>query len=363
MVDWPEDRPIPDDVWRPWVLFALPMRRDKEQRQNPAFFSTNRREDGTMHLDIDSVAFSIDLLENNIDALRTFPFDAFRLDFGVSLKSDADFTFAAGAGGEHVHVQAPRDTGEFSLVRLAYGLATTTSPFSGTVWLQTIFTITVTRAPTYYVIKGILPLSMIVFLTALAVHTEDVSQLGSRLSVIVAMFLTCFAIQWVILDRLPRVPYLTILDSIIFDAIGALGLMLVGACAAHKIAYPDGFFEQDGKDAAGGDRALAKRVDALVLGASVAVFAAHALYLTCWRRKRGQAAARGGYRARQNDTPCKDSVEQPGDGGTLRFDTTTAMGPFSSCVRPTELYEFCSQQHGDSIWRRKLGHPLSVDEY
>ena len=83
---------------------------------------------------------------------------------------------------------------------------------------------------------------MIVFLTALAVHTEDISQLGSRLSVIVAMFLTCFAIQWVILDRLPRVPYLTILDSIIFDAIGALGLMLVGACAAHKIAYPDGFF-------------------------------------------------------------------------------------------------------------------------
>ena len=80
-----------------------------------------------MHLDIDSVAFSIDLLENNIDALRTFPFDAFRLDFGWSLKSDADFTFAAGAGCEHVHVQAPRDTGEFSLVRLAYGLATSTS--------------------------------------------------------------------------------------------------------------------------------------------------------------------------------------------------------------------------------------------
>ena len=36
------------------------------------------------------------------------------------------------------------------------------------------------------------------------------STLPGRLSLLVALFLTCYAIQWVTIERLPRLPFATV---------------------------------------------------------------------------------------------------------------------------------------------------------
>ena len=51
----------------------------------------------------------------------------------------------------------------------------------------------------------------------------------SRISIMAALFLTVFAIQWIAIERLPR-PFSTILDTVAQCAIGGLMMMLVGAC-------------------------------------------------------------------------------------------------------------------------------------
>ena len=45
-----------------------------------------------------------------------------------------------------------------------------------------------------------------------------------------ALFLTVFAIQWIAIERLPRLPFSTILDTVAQCAIGGLMMMLVGDC-------------------------------------------------------------------------------------------------------------------------------------
>ena len=67
-------------------------------------------------------------------------------------------------------------------------------------------------------LKGILPLYATI-MYGMMTFFIDASQLGSRMSQLTALFLTCFAIQWVILERLPRLPFLTILDHVFFSAV------------------------------------------------------------------------------------------------------------------------------------------------
>ncbi|CAD7925582.1 unnamed protein product [Amoebophrya sp. A25] len=55
------------------------------------------------------------------------------------------------------------------------------------------------------------------------------------------MFLTCFALQWIVLDRLPRVPYMTVLDGIITIVNASLLLMGLGSALCALVLSRDRF--------------------------------------------------------------------------------------------------------------------------
>ncbi|CAD7940716.1 unnamed protein product [Amoebophrya sp. A25] len=64
----------------------------------------------------------------------------------------------------------------------------------------------------------------------------EVNELAGRLQVILALFLTLFAIQWTLLERLPKFPFLTVLDNVAYAVIIALFLMGAGFCFAYFAA-------------------------------------------------------------------------------------------------------------------------------
>ena len=59
-----------------------------------------------------------------------------------------------------------------------------------------------------------------------SVQPSQTSELIGRLQLLFALFLTCFAIQWVLLERLPKFPYLTVLDNVAYSALTLKGITL-----------------------------------------------------------------------------------------------------------------------------------------
>ncbi|CAD7926495.1 unnamed protein product [Amoebophrya sp. A120] len=162
-------------------------------------------------------------------------------------------------GGQH---GAQRDTnslketltkprsGEFVVERISYGIGMHTSPRTGLSYDDVVYCVHLQRNAAYYMYKGVLPLYGIMFLSNLTFFI-DVALLSDRLALIFGMFLTAFAIQWTILDRLPRVPYLTFLDRLIAATIFGLILMSLGSSLAHKVRYPNGAGSSSGSSAGG----------------------------------------------------------------------------------------------------------------
>ena len=98
----------------------------------------------------------------------------------------------------------------------------------------------------------------------LCYYALEPTDLPSRISIMAALFLTVFAIQWIAIERLPRLPFSTILDTVAQCAIGGLMMMLVGACASYKLAAPSNGKCAPG-DCPGFKMEQARRVDRLTL--------------------------------------------------------------------------------------------------
>jgi hypothetical protein len=79
------------------------------------------------------------------------------------------------------------------------------------------------------------PLYFSMFFGGMAYFTECYD-LNTRLQLILALFLTCFAIQWTLLERLPKFPFLTVLDNVAYSVVMSLFLMGAGFCVSYFVA-------------------------------------------------------------------------------------------------------------------------------
>ena len=161
---------------------------------------------------------------------------------------------------QHVDWVATRHSDDYALVCLGYAIG---SNHVG-VWgnptgsrTSLCLSLQIARTPNFYEHKSIVPLYLVLIFGFLTYYSLEPSDLPSRISVVSALFLTVFGIQWLSIERLPRLPFNTILDTVASSAIAGLMLMLVGACTAYKLAQPTG-----GR-CGGGDGACAEEDDFL----------------------------------------------------------------------------------------------------
>ena len=83
----------------------------------------------------------------------------------------------------------------------------------------------IARTPNFFIYKSIIPLYLVLIFAFMTYFSLEPSNLPSRISVVSALFLTIFGIQWLSIERLPRLPFNTILDTVASSAIAGLMFM------------------------------------------------------------------------------------------------------------------------------------------
>ena len=325
---YPRSRGVPGDIWRPGVIgskgFDLG---EAEKGTRLPTFSGKREEvdsaggalsNGGLCLKADfqlgNGGFN---LSDHLKRFRAFPYDSTRVDALSQTFStggnegggdgESDEGDAARArpkielllnrpnlahrrkDGECQHVDwlATRHSDDFVLVCLGYAVGSN----HVNVWghepgtrPSICLSLQIARSPNFYEHKGIAPLYAVMVFGFLCYYALEPSDLPSRISVISALFLTVFGIQWISIERLPRLPFSTILDTVAQCAISGLMLMLVGSCASYKLARPrDGSCGPD--HCPGFDLDTARFVDWIVMAVAAAYIVVYALlYGLLYRR-------------------------------------------------------------------------------
>jgi len=124
--------------------------------------------------------------------------------------------------------------GEYKLHAFSYGIANHMSPQTNVTYWDLLFSLHLSRVPNFYVIKGIAPLYVCACFGLMTYFVEP-DDLGTRLALLFALFLTCFAIQWVVVERLPNLPFLTILDEVAFFSVLFLFAIAGTQCCVYRL--------------------------------------------------------------------------------------------------------------------------------
>ena len=219
----------------------------------PVFWNGNEgRQAGRLFVEIKLDSDNLNMLADQ-KRLMTFPFDRIRFEFlcvlaGEKRAETADKCIVALGPqeykGQHVSIPVVPHAGEFDMTAFSYAHMIHTSPATGLSYEDVAWSVHLQRNGVFYIYKGILPLLAGVLFGFLSfVISPD--ELSARLQIQVAIFLTCFAIQWLITERLPRIPYLTILDHFVFAAVSTLCVMSFGQCVSYSVGKRSVGFWQD----------------------------------------------------------------------------------------------------------------------
>ena len=106
----------------------------------------------------------------------------------------------------HAIEQASRRTRRKILIStqaVTFGVFKHSSPNTGLVYRDCIWSLHIQRDPTYYIFKGAVPIYVIVAFAFFQFAMDVDAQLTERLNFLVALMLSSFAIQWTATDRLP----------------------------------------------------------------------------------------------------------------------------------------------------------------
>ncbi|CAD7965670.1 unnamed protein product [Amoebophrya sp. A120] len=249
LIGYPPEKDLPKNVWRPEVMACAGVKVDEKYETMPKFQSgPHQKFNGELELSLVATLEPGYDMQKDIQRLRVFPFDSLRLDLSVSSHNLKRFDGVSeiqlrldrknpggrkDKGHPHQHVNwicTNKNSGEYECVELRYGLGRLT-------WKekripQFLFSFSLKRTANYYVLKGIIPLYCSMLFGAMNYFTE-VNDLSTRLQSLLALFLTCFAIQWTLLERLPKFPFLTVLDNVAYSVVIALFLMGSGFCIAY----------------------------------------------------------------------------------------------------------------------------------
>ena len=287
----PWSNKLPDNIWRPRMTgsvgFSLG---DAEKGTKLPTFNDSRKEktpdggrisNGKLCLKANFELGNGGLnLSNHLKRFRAFPYDSTRVDVmvqfytgdhetGLDLRFDRPNVKTRLKDGacQHIDWLATRHCDDFALKAVGYALGSNHvnvwgNPAGSRPCLM--LSLHIARTPAFYEQKGILPLYAVLAFGLLCYYALEPTDLPSRISIMAALFLTVFAIQWIAIERLPRLPFSTILDTVAQCAIGGLMMLLVGSCASYKFSAPSNGKCAPG-DCPGFKMEQARRVDRLTL--------------------------------------------------------------------------------------------------
>ena len=276
---------VPPEIWRPQfsACVGLKMPEAEAYKQIPEFYKKEDASDGRLKMHI-PMHFGEEgwNLNDDLQRLRVFPFDGARVDLSVVLggrrrdtNEDVQISLRrANMPGrvekcgpvQHIDWNAARRSGEYEILAVGLGVSHHYVPTAykharhgpDAQRVAFVFSIHVQRACYFYVWKGMVPLySVAVF--AFVTFALEPNEIGDRIGVVAALFLTTYAIQYVTIERLPRLPFATVFDNVCQSVVLSLVLLVIGQCAAYRVARPalgslDPF-----------DTLLAERVDLAVI--------------------------------------------------------------------------------------------------
>ena len=329
-IDTSDPSAMPKDIWRPADCFPTNFVWTDPQRP-VTFFSLAPgrlqwwRETKPTHVDISSAG-------GGEERFRSFPFDSARIDFlfcmsdEIKLETDVDIELdfdrrnVKSQGGELRQVEwiGQRRQGEFVCTAVTFGIFKHTSPNTGLVYRDCIWSLHVQRDPTYYIFKGAVPIYVIVAFAFFQFAMDVDAQLTERLNFLVALMLSSFAIQWTVTDRLPRVPFVTALDRLIFASLLALFMMALGSVLTNQVVCSGRL--------GGCDYVDIKRIrtwDRACLGATLAAFVA--MHIDILRRVRAFTKQKGSHRTWKEGGGRMNAMMDAIEGKIWRCDLTREM--------------------------------------
>ncbi|GMH91070.1 hypothetical protein TrST_g10010 [Triparma strigata] len=271
---YPVDRGVPEDIWRPKTIgntgFDLGVA--EKGLQVPKFAKTSQQDsthnngkkegvsDGSlkMHVPVKLGGGGFNMSEL-LKRFRSFPYDSVRIDLicqfhnphknGDSppyLKLNFDRPNLKNRLNDgiyqHVDWTATRHANDYALKQFSYAIGTNPTPLWGNPAASLpglLLSLQIARTPNFYVSKGMTPLYLVSFFGLLTYSIEP-ADLPSRISLVSALFFTVYAIQWVTIERLPRLPFSTVLDGVAQSVVSALILIAVGTCVSFKMGRPKG---------------------------------------------------------------------------------------------------------------------------
>jgi hypothetical protein len=260
---------VPDTIWRP-PLIGCPgcsLHEAEKGKKLPTFYRKRDVSDGRL-----SMSAPLDLsasspgwnLGDDLDRMRVFPFDSARIDLSVMLagaqlgRSARETTDTValslrrpniasaqkqGKGAfQQVQWQGGRHSGDYELTQVSYAIGAHQPPEwyrrdgmrSDYQVADVLVSLHLQRTPSFYLQKGMEPMYGAGFFGFLT-YLTDTRELASRLSVLASLFLTCYAIQWVTIERLPRLPFSTVLDEVTKTVVTCLFLMAVGQGVCFQV--------------------------------------------------------------------------------------------------------------------------------
>jgi hypothetical protein len=235
---------VPKDIWKP-ELFSGTLKINKDQVDSVPTFKDPKEQDGWLQYDLPFLPLEVNL-DNDYHRLKNFPYDSVRLDGFLCcsneqrLENDKDIILVL----EHkdrtgkpmnIFCDIYHKKGEYMLNGLSYGLGRHTSPNIKNQWYRDyFFSIHLQRNPTFFFWKAQVPTCAIVLVSLLSYAMEP-GDLGDRMETVLAMFLTSFAIQWTVMERLPPTPYLHNVDHSLNAALGSMFLVATFHCISYRI--------------------------------------------------------------------------------------------------------------------------------
>ena len=313
---YPQSKGMPQDIWRPQFLanMGLKMSEAEAYKQLPDFYKKEPQSDGRlkMHIGMSLGEAGWDLNED-LQRMRAFPFDGARVDLSIILggqrrDTNEDVLISLQRANMPSRVEkcgpvqsidwnCPRRSGEYQVSAVSYGVSHhyIPQPYKHSRHgpdaqrVAYVLSIHVERSPYFYLWKGMVPLFSCA-LFAYITFTLEPDDLGNRMAIVSALFLTMYAIQYVTIERLPRSPFATVFDNVCQSVIGSLVAMVIGQCIAYRIGR-----RRTATDFSF-DPAAAERVDLITMGVVLCYLLFYSVGFCCvyrvYRAKRTSGAWR-----------------------------------------------------------------------
>ncbi|GMH77122.1 hypothetical protein TL16_g10075 [Triparma laevis f. inornata] len=262
LIGYPTSEGVPEGIWRPKPMGnrGFDLGEVEKGKKLPSFQSGSGKvsKQGKLKL---VCPFKIGgggtNLSEQLTRFRAFPFDSLRVDNSMvmtnmttegdkapyyNIQFDRPNVKNRVDDGVYQHVDwtACRHSDDYDLVCFGYAVTKNHEDWNGPpgTFCGIAYSLHIARTPNFYVRKGIVPLYL-VSLFGLFTFFLEPADLPARCSVLSALFLTVYAIQWVTIERLPRLPFNTVLDSVAESVVGILIFNLAGMCVAFRAGRPE----------------------------------------------------------------------------------------------------------------------------